>query len=931
MEDLEVQVPQSIAEAEELVKRLYQPGPPSFTHRLQEELQKLQQSTEGWRLADILLGSDDNNVRFFGALTFYVKVNSAWESLTEDDANFLLDRLITWLITSVSRDDPGSVVRKLHQQRLAAVYFATSLAEERQKLPRSPQNDWNWSRRMEENFPAAAVVMCHAMRHVDGDLQAKVRAESFVCFKAWAYYAQIRYNDATRIGDITQVTRALLECVAANDTAGETLAELLHHCITVFGPPELHAISALIRGTWGQQRLNECENLFLDREGMIFCDILHGYAAAHQLHLVQTLGSDTTDEIMLIRRLDHYETAAETYNYALDYWNNFADHAEHCTFDTSGNHPWLPAARTHLLQAAGEWMPKIRYPPQNEFDEWDAEPRTSFDSLRNDFKVLLQKLPGIVGPSLLQEVVGLTLASLQDRAWLDIEANLFCLGTLSATLTGDNIGDATLTQLFSSELFTAVYTAGVPRMTRLAAIDTIARFSGSFLSRHPHLLQAAINYLSPGLSYTALVNEAASAMHTLCISCREPLVFAFDYLVEVCARFSRGPIATNRSKALLLGAAAAITQALPTDASKDEAITRLVTLIEVDVAKARKMSAAGNLRECHVASTSVLQGLHSMASASRAPEDAIIGLVEDKSYSNYWHNGGGIALQRRIESCLDVIMNLLPEQSDIAEEAFSVLRCGFTERLPGPFVLPSAFTVQTFLRVPLTHPSLAQILAVVGEFVSARAKDYNPFPSFAEEGHKIILRIVEIFRRLEVPGSDPEVAQNSIDVLDRLAEHDARFLTEEDHEDIWFVVDFTIAAIRGPAVPPKRSAAKLWTTLIGFTLPPLDAESIQRRKVFLDNVGEALCAALVYNYAGQAARDDLDWLSEPLKKLVGTHPKTTEWLSRALRAPDFPVPALDDGAKDGFVSHVHMMSNTKQVVYLFWSKCKDKQLVQVPH
>lgn len=28
---------------------------------------------------------------------------------------------------------------------------------------------------------------------------------------------------------------------------------------------------------------------------------------------------------------------------------------------------------------------------------------------------------------------------------------------------------------------------------------------------------------------------------------------------------------------------------------------------------------------------------------------------------------------------------------------------------------------------------------------------------------------------------------------------------------------------------------------------------------------------------------------------------------------------------------VDRMSNTKQVVYLFWSKCKDKQLVQVPH
>lgn len=62
----------------------------------------------------------------------------------------------------------------------------------------------------------------------------------------------------------------------------------------------------------------------------------------------------------------------------------------------------------------------------------------------------------------------------------------------------------------------------------------------------------------------------------------------------------------------------------------------------------------------------------------------------------------------------------------------------------------------------------------------------------------------------------------------------------------------------------------------------------------------------MYNYAGNAARDDLDWLSEPLKKLVGTYPKTNEWLSKALRAPDFPVPAVDDVAKDGFVQHAHM-------------------------
>lgn len=68
--------PQSVEDVENLVKRLYKPGPPSVIESINDQLQRLQLSPDGWKLADTLMGSDDPNVRFFGALTFTVKLNN---------------------------------------------------------------------------------------------------------------------------------------------------------------------------------------------------------------------------------------------------------------------------------------------------------------------------------------------------------------------------------------------------------------------------------------------------------------------------------------------------------------------------------------------------------------------------------------------------------------------------------------------------------------------------------------------------------------------------------------------------------------------------------------------------------------------------------------------------------------------------------------
>ena len=68
-----------MSSASQLVQRLYQPGSPQEITKVQDALQKLQRSQQGWQFADALLQSQDEKVRFFGALTFTIKINQDWQ------------------------------------------------------------------------------------------------------------------------------------------------------------------------------------------------------------------------------------------------------------------------------------------------------------------------------------------------------------------------------------------------------------------------------------------------------------------------------------------------------------------------------------------------------------------------------------------------------------------------------------------------------------------------------------------------------------------------------------------------------------------------------------------------------------------------------------------------------------------------------------
>jgi hypothetical protein len=68
--------PLSFEEIERLVKSLYDPGHAKKISQNEATLRVLQRSPQGWEIADALLKSNDEQVRFFGALTLTVKLNA---------------------------------------------------------------------------------------------------------------------------------------------------------------------------------------------------------------------------------------------------------------------------------------------------------------------------------------------------------------------------------------------------------------------------------------------------------------------------------------------------------------------------------------------------------------------------------------------------------------------------------------------------------------------------------------------------------------------------------------------------------------------------------------------------------------------------------------------------------------------------------------
>lgn len=501
---------------------------------------------------------------------------------------------------------------------------------------------------------------------------------------------------------------------------------------------------------------------------------------------------------------------------AIEFWNTFVE------FVTDSGHSaepsaWLDLAKAHMMQMVEEFWAKICIPPPDFTKNWDNDTKTAFASFRLDVQDLLQSSHVMLGDQLLEGFAHLALETLSHRDWRQVEATLFCLNALADSLNGDDAENQALLQVFGSSLFPDLSSldSSIPARTRRTAVDMVGHYA-EFFERHTEVLPAVLNFLFTSLGAAALADTAARSVASLCSSCRASLTLELDAFFQQYERFLTWPTAASFTKAKVIGAIAAIVQALPTDESRACGLQRLLDFVDKDVELSLACMAAGQVEQSQVAGVTALESLASIGRSSQAPDDVPIDLEQNDTGPNYWHDGPGSVMQQRIARFIGTVVDILGEDGDVIEAACNVLRSGYSEAVPGPFVLPPQVTIEFLSRVKLETPRLDVVHGTICAFLASHASDKNRTPSTSSiegEAGAILQHIYGLIKVLGNPRADPEVSQSCMDVLCRFVPAYASVLLQPRLPGaLHDILNFAIECLTVPEPLTKRSASSFWVS-----------------------------------------------------------------------------------------------------------------------
>ncbi|RYP79691.1 hypothetical protein DL770_006573 [Monosporascus sp. CRB-9-2] len=255
-------------------------------------------------------------------------------------------------------------------------------------------------------------------------------------------------------------------------------------------------------------------------------------------------------------------------------------------------------------------------------------------------------------------------------------------------------------------------------------------------------------------------------------------------------------------------------------------------------------------------------------------------------------------------------------QSEVVEVLCSILRAGFSETEPGPFVFPAemvtAFITSTW------HNRIPAVVNTASAFLSSL--HYGKQKQHVSQAlSRLLPWVLELLSQLPNPDDEPELTQYCIEFLQRAMIRCPEIFMSQSSDSLEFVFTLALKLLDGNEPLPKAAAAEFWAAFI-----PLKSEN-QDTQAAIDSamvqLGPAISRSLVQNFGGKATRSQLDKLSDPLKRLVVQHPDARHWLEDALNDPSFPGEKATPSDKTMFLKKVLSLRGqrgTNQVVKDFW-------------
>ncbi|RYC56842.1 hypothetical protein CHU98_g9366 [Xylaria longipes] len=969
----DILVPTTLPEVEHLINELYKPNPPEAISQIQETLQRLQKSPQGWQLAQSLLARPGDIIKFFGALTIIVKLNT--ERLSDDDALSVLQNLITWLVHSLSNESGPMVIRKLcsalvayyihyshtwpkcirhlihsldrnaalpieqvegslpleqvireldAQKFLAASWFATALADETAKVDTKATKYLGLHERVLENANDVATLMASALTPTNDVTHIPNQMEAINCLQSWFLYAQHTLKRPL-IQMLQAFVQPLINCLLVEElyeTAVELLTDTLNNWQQFFTRHHIDSLYALFESEWARQQYQVLVQEDCDFNAAQFGNFMLAFGDCQIVEMMDA--TDTRAQAFLagltgLMTARGYPAAEDRiFVPALEFWSAFVENIIDTLYaEPSDNLQWNKPPLSQVIQVVSYSWQKIRFPPPDVYHPWDSADKNLFIEARKDVADFLQAVYAISGSPLIALFVDLILRALANSAWADLEATCFCLGSLSDCVSEGNFYDHTLTKVFGSSLFDLLRQEQdvIPVRARQTCLYLIERYSYYFV-RHAEYLPAALNLLFNAVGDRHLAPSSSKAILTLCSSCRGLLTSEIDAFLEHYSALRNNTELDPLAEERIVGAIATILQSLPSEEHKVNAVQRLLTMVGIDVTACLQLKLAQDsaLVDPNDPVSNLLlviaKGLQTPVDLDSDDESAQTGISQE--------------LERIhadiIQGILVQLKNLFSNNAEVVDVICAILRAGFSETDPGPFVFPPQ--IVTELIVSHWQSRVATVVNTASVFASSL--NTKRFKQHAVSTLRTLLPwVFNLLHQLPDPEADPELSQYGIEFAQRVLSRRPEVLMSQTSNVLEFLFAFAMKLINGNEPLPKGAAAEFWTTFITAKSDDPNVQTTLNDAML--HLGPVLSQSLMQNIGGRASRSDLDKLSDPLKKLVVQHVHAPKWLEAALNDPSFPSDKVSSQDKALFVKKLVSLRGsraTNQEVRDFWLTCR---------
>ena len=635
---------------------------------------------------------------------------------------------------------------------------------------------------------------------------------------------------------LTPKVIALAEVPDAFDVSQEFLTDVLINCPMHLKPDDATALIRFLCGPTAEVYCSRLRNGDFDSEALEYGRLLLAFGDTHLQDLARNegdvLNTCIMDQLLGLLMCPGYAVAEdEICSQAMEFWIAYVEHLVDDMCESRKSRPlWTARAVQYLIKAIEAVWNKVRMPPSHELSEsWDQDTRSNFKVFRADAEELIRSSYALLGIGLFERLAQLAFDALANCAWYHFEATLFCLNALAEDVAENETGDEILLKLFNSDIFSKMIESAtlLPVKTQKTTLDMIYMYT-PFFQRHTEYLPQTLNFLFSCLKVSELANSASKAILETCESCRSSLAGDLGAFMQQYEALQSWDTVEASVKERVIGAIGSIVQAMSPEERKLEPLDQLLQFVQRDVQDCLGSLNSTQIDDAKSKGVHALRCLGRIAKGMQVPDGVPIDLEADKSSPTLWEKEQGRAMQHKIVRLYEAVFLPLRSEGEIVEATCQILRDGYTETIPGPFVLPLAATVDVVVKCDISTPGLGYALDTAKIMLNRHRTQVSAEVREAALGcfHHCLLLIIAANGMLATypmlfgfvpdtssgnPSNDPEAARSCIDFAEKLVPNYLDTFFDHRLQSILpvFLV-FTLHCLAAAEIMPKRSAATFW-------------------------------------------------------------------------------------------------------------------------